>query len=163
MSAYLVSNDTLDLLASVASWSRDDLFLYRGENTLPPRSELETSENGNYYNSSHSPLIKQELFLENVASLRARYGADDPNPIQPAKFRPIYRDQATIAQALGALSCYEYQACESENWVNSYAYALCQAMRKSLCRMVSGDSWEYMRPAHQAQRVSLMDMMKESN
>ena len=44
MSAYLVNEDTLDLLASVANWSRDGLWLYRGEDTLPPRSELETGE-----------------------------------------------------------------------------------------------------------------------
>lgn len=163
MSAYLVNDDTLDLLASVANWSRDGLWLYRGENTLPPRSELETSDNGIYYKLSHAPLIKRELFLENIASLRARYDEPDNMLGDIAKFRRIDIDQATIGQALGALACYEYQACESENWVNSYAYALCGAIRKTLCRKVSGENWEYTRPANQAERISLMDMMKESN
>ena len=163
MSAYLVNEDTLDLLASVANWSRDGLWLYRGENTLPPRSELETGESGIYYKLDHAPLIKHELFLENVASLRARYGDDDPNPVKPAKFRRIDRDQVTIGEALGALACYEYQACESENWANSYAFALCNSIRKTLCRMVSGDNWEFTRPASYTERVSLMDLMKEAN
>jgi hypothetical protein len=49
--------------------------------------------------------------------------------LQP--FRPIHADQASVSEALGALACYEYQACESENWQASFAFALCKAIRKS--------------------------------
>ena len=160
MSAYMVNEDTLDLLASVTLWDREGLWLYPKANTLPPRSELETSE-GIYYTLKHAPLIKEELRLENAASLWARY-PDDGDIMaghSRAKFRPIYPDQATIAQALGALRCYEYQACESENWENSYAYAICQSIKAILARKVSGDNWEYVRPKAMAQRVSLTDLI----
>ena len=80
--------------------------------------------------------------------------------IEYRRFKRIYADQATIGQALGALACYEYQACESENWESSFAFALCKAIRKALCSRISGDNWEYVRPADQAERVSLMDMMR---
>lgn len=162
MSAYMVNEDTLDLLASVAVWSNHGLFVYAGEGTLPPRGELEYAGEGEsiYYRASHLKDIKEELRLENMASLWARYpkdGGDMAGEGEP--FKAIYRDQATYAQALGALACYEYQACESNEWDNSYAYLLCKAIRKTICGLISEGEWEYERPAGQAQRVSLMDII----
>lgn len=156
MSAYLVNEDTLDLLASVAEWGREDLFVYFSDDTLPPRSDLVAVRGeGNYYKGIHRALIKEELRLENQASIRARYG-DDEDFDKGAPFKPIWEDQATIAQALGALSCYEYQASESDTWQKSYAFALCKAIRRNLCRKVSGDNWEYSRPAYLAERVRII-------
>ena len=157
MSAYMVSEDTLDLLASVAGWGREGLFVFFSEDTLPPRSDLTAVRNeGNYYRDDHSPaLIKEELRLENRASLRARYG-DGEQFDKGEKFRPIWRDQATVGEALGALRCYEYQACESNEWRNSYAKALCEAIRRNLCAMVSGEAWDYTRPANMAERVRII-------
>lgn len=156
MSAYMVSEDTLDLLASVAGWGREGLFVYFSEEILPPRSALNaTREQGNYYKDADSTLIKEELRLENQASLRSRYSAEQEFD-KGARFRPILQGQATIAQALGALRCYEYQACESNEWNKSYAKAICDSLRRSLCAMVSGDSWEYTRPASMAQRVRVI-------
>lgn len=157
MSAFLVNEDHLDLLASVAEWNRDGLFIYFGEDTLPPRSDLEAKRGeGNYYSThDHASQIKEELRLENQASLRARY--DDGEQFDKGeKYRPIYSDQVSHAEILGAISCYEYQACESDTWKKSYAYALCQAIRKQICRTISGNNWEYTRPANLAERVRLI-------
>jgi hypothetical protein len=163
MSAFMVSEDTLDLLASVAGWRREDLWVYLGEDTLPPRGEIQFERGGNYYGERSRALIKQELRLENQASLWARY-PNDANEFwagqEAQPFRPIHADQASVGEALGALACYEYQACESENWQMSFAFKLCQAIRKALCQMISGDHWEYTRPANQITRVSLTDLMK---
>lgn len=163
MSAYMVNEDTLDLIASVAVWSNHGLFIYAGEGTLPPRGELEYAGEGEsvYYRASHLKDIKQELRLENIASLNARYPNDAGLAGEGAPFKAIYRDQATFAQALGALACYEYQACESDSWGNSYAHLLCVAIRKAICSLISDGEWEYERPAGMAQRVSLMDMVRE--
>ena len=163
MSAFLVNEDTLDLLASVAGWGREDLWVYMSEDILPPRGDLQFERGGNYYGERASSLIKEELRLENMASLWARYPKDANlfwEGREPQALKRIYADQANIGQALGALACYEYQACESENWESSFAFALCKAIRKALCSRISGDNWEYVRPADQAERVSLMDMMK---
>jgi len=161
MSAYMVNEDTLDLLASVAIWSNHGLFMYAGKSTLPPRGELEYAGDSEsiYYRASHLKDIKQELRLENIASLNARYPADAGLAGEGAPFRAIYRDQATYGEVLGALRCYEYQACESEDWSNSYAHALCVAIRNAICALISDGEWDYERPAGQAQRVSLMDML----
>jgi hypothetical protein len=163
MSAFMVSEDTLDLLASVAGWGRDDLWVYVEDSVLPPRGSIQFERGGNYYGDRSSFLIKEELRLENQASLWARY-PNDANEFwegrEPQAFRRIYSDQASIAEALGALACYEYQACESENWKSSFAFELCKAIRKKLCSMISGDNWDYTRPANQVTRVSLTDLMK---
>jgi hypothetical protein len=160
----MVSEDTLDLLASVASWSRDGLFIYASEGTLPPRGEITFAGEGEaiYYRDQDMKHIKEELRLENVASLWARYPSDGGDMAREgAPFKVIYRDQATYGEVLGALRCYEYQACESESWSNSYAHALCVAIRKAICDLISDGNWDYERPVGQAQRVSLMDMVRE--
>lgn len=162
MSAYMVNEDTLDLLASVTTWDRSGLFLYVKPGTLPPRSELVSAPAGESieYTAEHRAFIKQELRLENIASLWARYPKDGGEMAGEGEtFRAICSDQATIAEALGALRCYEYQACESNEWEMSYAYALCQAIRRQLCALMSEGHWEYERPKGQAERVSLMDML----
>ena len=159
----MVNEDTLDLLASVAIWSNDGLFIYASEGSLPPRGELEYAGEGEsiYYRASHLKDIKRELRLENIASLNARYPSDAGLADAGAPFKAIYPDQATFAQALGALACYEYQACESDEWGDSFAYLICKAIRKTICDLISSGEWEYDRPAGQAQRVSLMGMIKE--
>ena len=162
MSAYMVNEDTLDLISSVTVWQNHGLFLYVKPGTLPPRGELSYPGEGEsiYYSSTDIKHIKEELRLENIASLWARY-PDHSHDSDKRDYRPIYSDQATYAQALGALSCYEYQACESDNWHDSYAAALCKAIRKALCDLISTGEWEYERPIGQAQYVSLMDMAGE--
>lgn len=163
MSAYMVNEDTLDLLASVAVWSNHGLFIYASEGSLPPRGELEYAGEGEsvYYRASHLKDIKKELRLENIASLNARYPSDAGLADEGAPFKAIYRDQATYGEVLGALACYEYQACESDSWRDSYAHLLCVAIRKAICGLISEGQWEYDRPTGQAQIVSLMDMVRE--
>lgn len=163
MSAFMVNDDTLDLLASVASWSRDGLWVHNSGAILPPRGEIKYPQatRGEYLGYEDMPAIKEELRLENIASLRARYKDADSMLGDRAPFKRIDKDQATFAQVLGALACYEYQACESENWLNSYAYAICASIRRHICNLISNGNWEYERPAGMIQRVSLMDMLKD--
>ena len=162
MSAYMVNEDTLDLIASAATWGNKDLFIFIYPGTLPPRSDLTFPGEGESicYGSADRKDIKQELRLENVASLYARYPNSEHNTAGEP-YRNIFSDQASYAKALGALACYEYQACESDQWRDSYAYALCQAIRRNLCALISTGEWEYDRPVGQVQRVSLMDILND--
>lgn len=160
MSAFMVNDDHLDLLASVAEWGREDLWVYFSDEMLPPRSDLQAERGGNYYRDRfHASLIKEELRLENQASLWARY-PNDANEMWAGmefrEYRRIFDDQATTGEVLGALACYEYQACESETWKTSYAFALCQAIRKKICSQLSGSNWEYTRPANLRERVRVI-------
>lgn len=160
MSAFMVNDDHLDLLASVTEWYREDLWVYFSDEMLPPRSDLPAERGGNYYqNRFHAIQIKEELRLENQASLWARYPNDANEFWQGMEFREyrrIFDDQTTVGEVLGALACYEYQACESETWKNSYAYAICQAIRKKICSQLAGSNWEYTRPANLRERVRVI-------
>lgn len=160
MSAFMVNDDHLDLLASVTEWYREDLWVYFSDEMLPPRSDLPAERGGNYYqNRFHAVQIKEELRLENQASLWARYPNDANEFWQGMEFREyrrIFDDQTTVGEVLGALACYEYQACESENWKKSYAYAICQAIRKKICSQLAGSNWEYTRPANLRERVRVI-------
>ena len=157
MSAYMVEEDHLDLLASVAEWGREGLFVFFNDNLLPPRSALEAKRGeGNYYRDAlDASLIKEELRLENQASLRYRYDAGEQFD-KGQRYRPIYQDQVSFPVVLGALACYEYQACESEEWNKSFAFALCQAIRRRICQMISGDNWSYSRPVNMGERVRII-------
>lgn len=150
MSAYLVGNDHLDLIASAPHWSKEGgVWLYARQGILPPRSDLPfTLGEGFSYTKEHAQGIKNELWLENWASLQARYPKDSNNygvKSQAQPFRLIADYQATFPEMLGALSCYEYQASESATWYNSFAFHLIQAIRKSTCRLIAGSHWDYTR------------------
>lgn len=152
MSAFMVSEDTLDLLASVAQWGKQyeqGLNVRVSDDTLPPRSAIERKERGRGYFIEHANTearyIKEELRLENMASLWARY-PDDASEMwgeEMPDFRYVSTGEATLQQALGALLCYMYQACETETWEKSYAFALCQGIKEKLIRLISDGCWEY--------------------
>ena len=170
MSAYLVNSDTLDLIASAATlYGRDSsggLYVYLDEQTTPPTQGLElvTTDGGTRYvhvRGGDEDNLVRELWHVHKVSLEARY--DDPSSLMhddllADTWRPIY--DVSTAVIMGALNCYEYQACESDTWRNSFAHQFCQALRRKLCTSIAGDNWEYTRPAGYVQAISLMDMIK---
>lgn len=73
-----------------------------------------------------------ELYEENCNSLHARYGDDDFEPLNPPiNYVPTIDSMGVMAKQV---SCYEYQACEHEEWENSKAYHMCQAIKEALLR-----------------------------
>ena len=171
MSAFLVNDDTLDLLASfIAQWSQDShisgIDLYLKEGVLPPRTEgieVETDQHGHRRVSianTQGRAIKAELLAENIASLWGRYPAGRPNlddasdlVNERAPFRSVSRDDADYAEVAGALYCYEYQSCETDDWENSFAYALCQGARRKLTSILGDGNWEYDRNARRQEAL----------
>lgn len=159
MSAYLVSNDTLDLLASAACrWSEGShmggLDLYLSNETKPlvldgltGDSSYGTTKIRYALDSQNASKIKEELYLENIRSLAARYSdaASMVSDLEP--YRGISRDDASLEEVLGAIRCYQYQACESEEWETSFAYELTEALMHKIARMISDGHWDYDRNA----------------
>jgi len=171
MSAYLVNSDTLDLLASAATLyglgTSRETYVYLDDTQAPPTQGLQLSTD--VYGSRHLVLrggdednIVRELWAANVASLRARY--DDPtdlihDDLLSNTWRPIL--DVPVSVIMGALNCYEYQACEANTWRYSFAKAICDALRHKLCRMISDGYWEYERPSDYVAPISLMSMIKD--
>lgn len=165
MSAYLVNEDTLDLLASIVSWQADRWDLYIEEGILPPRGDLPYDGPGwQNYTRKHASEIKRELLLENIASIEARYPQDRGSSSRDiAPFSPIYLDgqQASYLDVLGAARCYRYQSCESDTWEKSYAHAIIEGIISYCIQELSAGKWEYDRPADSPRVISLMDLLNE--
>ena len=177
MSAYLVNKDHIDLLCSAAEWV-DSFHLYtRNEpRTLEMWDATDPArfDNGRTLrlhagnNADVLQLIGLELIAANVASLKARY--DDAETmlddyVTNYQYSRIDRDLCSIETALAAISGYEYQACETETWTQSFAYDYCNALRRQLCNKIANmsDGWNYERPANMREIVSLMDIVHSSH
>ncbi len=94
------------------------------------------------------------LVAENVASVRYRYreGLDAllPGPVvqywrEPYLWtQPAYRP--TIAEAVKAIGCYDYQSCEHPGWESSEAKQFCEALEHALAIRIPGYDkapWEW--------------------
>lgn len=168
MSCYQVNKDTLDLLASASQWTDRQIYSRFAPETERLNTLVDKYEDGENVLRTHGTeigtiqAIGEELLRANVKSVLARYN-DGAEMIGYDTYtaEPILRWQniATIEDVLGAISCYEYQSCESEDWRNSWASEYCNALRKNLCALLSEDKWEYERPTDSAKLVRIIQLV----
>ena len=169
MSAFMVNTDTLDLLASVGTLydTQHTTYVYLEADQAGPTQGLSLVTGT--YNERYVEIrggdedsIVRELWHANKISLEARY--DDPNglihdDLVQDTWRPIY--DVPLPEILGAIACYEYQACESNSWRYSFAKAYCEAIRRKVCGLISDGHWEFTLPANYVRPISLMSMMSD--
>ena len=174
MSAYQVSTDTIDLMVSVlVEWGSGQrlhpwLYSYGDQPTEPELTERLQVGTGfcmfeNNYNTADA--LGRELIAANIRSLTARY-SDGLTMVgyfpDDYTWRRVTADQATIAQAMGAAKCYRYQACEYNGWNVSFANELVNRCLDRLVDIVSGNCWDYERPATSGTVVSIFDLVGEA-
>lgn len=87
--------------------------------------------------------VFEMLATENARSVGYRYN----EPTKPVDYVawPFGSPAPSIVEALKLLDCYEYQACECQDWEDSEAFRWCYRLRKALGRALPGyDSaaWE---------------------
>jgi hypothetical protein len=167
MSAFMVSKAHVDALVGVAlNGPRDAESRWEGGPrwaAFDPREthwqEQEWRQVALYGtgNCSVKPVAPSDLgdllVIENVRSITARYpdtldGEPMPGPIDaywdaPYSYAPGRR--LTCAEALKAIDCYEYQACEHDEWADSEAKRFCDGLRASIVGVLPGYSaapWE---------------------
>lgn len=157
MSAYMVHNDTLDLLASINKWSIRSQGLRLTVANSVEMPELPSDAQVHKYDdltiialtssAESTTWVKQVLHDANVASLVARYG-DDPNDYAMIPYRYISMDASEegYKAVFGAIRCFEYQSCEVRNWEHTFAYRLLHAMQDKMLSMFTEGHWEYWRP-----------------
>jgi len=121
MSAWMVSKQHIDAMVTVYLGLQDTR--YASFNHIDPQK------------------CGQTLVTQNVRSLEARYGkGDDIIPAwayRPYQYRPSVQP-FSLAQALQNIACYEYQACETEDWQRTSAFYLCQSMTFLIARAAVG-------------------------
>lgn len=143
MSAYILGDDTIDLLVAVGlRGTRDDrLGIFRdGE--------------WHYFNQHEdADRLGSILKTANYESVNYRYREATPceayryngNGIAPYLGGPVI----SWGQVLHSLRGYEYQSCEAPTWDTSLAKAICSALRRKVCGIIAseddGVAWEWTR------------------
>lgn len=96
--------------------------------------------------------LGQLLAIQNAASLRARYDDADASGMIPDWADSGYHYIApggcslTVVELLKAIICYEYQACETDDWDDSEAALFCETLHSLLIRFLpgyDGAPWEW--------------------
>lgn len=152
MSAWMVSKEHIDLLVDVAiTGPRSDRAVSPDSawHRVSWRRDSEDWRSGVQLGSDVTPdELGEMLTLENLRSINYRYpdtfGNAEDTPRDGEVFWPEpYRFERhgytmTPAEALNAIDCYEYQACEHPEWNESEAKRFCEALRSALISCIPG-------------------------
>jgi hypothetical protein len=76
------------------------------------------------------------LYRQNVRSVDARY--QEGNEVESLRYRPTGRPAVSAVQMIKACNCYDYQACETDDYYETLAYAISDAIRAAAGRLVPG-------------------------
>ena len=124
MSAFMVDNDLIDLLVSVAAPSTGEkLSWYHG---------------GVWRYATDRTEVGRMLLAENRRSIDYRYSEHEPVPDYTFRRVTGIGEAIPIAQVAQSIFCFDYQACETPDWKESEAYAFCQALKDGLLRGLPG-------------------------
>ena len=124
MSAYVVSDEHIDVLIYYAIAKQASYYFH------PRRVEI-TRENANE--------IGQILLDENHRSVNYRYNETDKAPEYkykpapgslPANHQPV--------QILKAISCLDYQCCETDDWATTHAHAVLEGIKDKAISCLPG-------------------------
>jgi hypothetical protein len=86
-----------------------------------------------YLENMRSVDKRYEHNAEYVAEVTAHYAA---HPVSARMIGKWQHSPLTPGEFFKALDCYEYQACECDDWEQTEAAKLCRDMRKTACRRV---------------------------
>jgi hypothetical protein len=134
MSAYIVGHDHIDALLTFAlckSYGRG--VVYIANDALIEIIDDNASE------------IGRILLTENERSVRHRYPNDAPGDLPGTigedaanyTFRQFDQPVSSLA-ILKACDCFDYQACETDDYKSSVAYAIVDAIRKRAIMRLPG-------------------------
>ncbi len=128
MSAFLVSDAHLDYLVN---------FAFQKELIIG------TEEDGTRLNIKENPQSAFNiLYKENLRSVDTRY--DETNVITPSQFRRNAQNWDMV-QVLKACDCYDYQACENDDYPQSLAHQIINRIRRRATGSLPGydkAAWE---------------------
>jgi hypothetical protein len=109
----------------------------RGEGTWLRLGENEWD----YLTRENAPKVAAILMAENVRSVNSKYG-DNVGNAYVFKYLPEARKRP-MGNIIGALECYEYQACETDDWHTSLAHEIVGGLRKSLLKNIAEKEGTY--------------------
>ena len=157
MSAFICGEDHFKVLAIFAasrihgSWRVDPRYHPR----LPYQDDGRGIEN--LTDTELTTLYADVLYQENIRSVRERYPKDKWEDLPGPSVKPIHivasgRERALAAyrrtpvQILKMCDCLEYQSCETDDYRESIAFELLEAIRRAAIRELPGYEdapWDY--------------------
>lgn len=133
MSAYIVSDDHINVIVS-----------YFVTPIMDDKLWIELDGKYDYMSEDDTPKVAQRLYAQNVRSVDARYDEENGGQYQFKLVRDA-KHLYSIGEIALALNGLEYQSCETDDYNETEAYKLVQAMRKHLLRKIAeqddADTW----------------------
>lgn len=143
MSAFILGEDTLDLLVTAGIWGVGDdarLRVFHGD------------QHHTFSRYEDADKLGSILKTANYESVNYRY--KETTPCEPyhhrgADIAPFLGGKViSWGQVLQAVRCYEYQSCEAPTWGDSLAKAICSAITRKVCGRIADEDeaeWEWTR------------------
>lgn len=134
MSAFVVNDDHIRALVAAGlqfkSYPDDKMRFWAGEYPGEDKVTLLTRDSADQ--------IANMLLAENYRSVNHRYEEDDAPPTLTTVWTAYLARPLDPVVILKAIDCYEYQACEHDEWNSSLAYAFCEALRRRIIGCLPG-------------------------
>lgn len=123
MSAFIVSDKLLNVILTMAVVKKASYY-WKPNNMRVDISRKNASE------------IGQKLLDENFRSVNTRYREND----KAARFayRAVRSDEFSAVDVLKAISCLDYQSCETDDWSESEAWAILDGIKDCMIRNLPG-------------------------
>lgn len=117
MSAYVVTDERIAAILQASSHHPGDSFYY-------------------YWNGErhYTNNLGQILLNENYRSVNFRYSEND----SPREFQPKTIRQYKPVEILSLIAGYEYQSCETDDWRETEAFAIVDALKHRAIRRLDG-------------------------
>lgn len=127
MSAYIMADDEIDTIVS---------YFIDPNNGRDGGAWLRMGVTSwDYLNRDNAPKVAAILKAENIRSVNAKY-AENENPAYVFEYDPKAKNRP-VGNIIGALDCYEYQACETDDWHTSLAHEIIGGLRKHLLKVIA--------------------------
>lgn len=154
MSAFILEDDTIDLLVTAGTMgSRDNgLRLYFAGEVIA------------YSKYEDTDLVGTILKTANYESVNYRY--QENTEVGTYNYRTVGDIGGALipwGQVLKSLDCYEYQSCEHPEWETSLAKAICSAIRRKVCRAIADETeteWVWTREKAQEKMTAIREGLK---
>lgn len=119
---------------------------------------------------SKAPEVANMLLMENIRSVSCRYPnessatlpGDHPEPFTRKDFATVRWHNFKPRQVWHSCRCYDYQACESDDWRETEAYAFISSLKEDAGNAMAGEvdhnAGEWGAPTPDCNAVSLFAM-----
>lgn len=145
MSAFIVDHDTIDALLTLAVGRKASYFVAATQTRV-------------YITAHNAEEIGRILLTENERSVNHRYPGSEPGDLPGSigedaatyRFRFLHCTPLPAVVVLKSCDCFDYQACETDDYESSLAHTIIDAIRSAAIRALPGYEdapWGYRKPA----------------